>query len=168
MKKIISLLLLLTASWITSADSTHFSVQVVATENPDLGHFREVTEFGSLYTEKTGEGLVRVKVGLYPSRGEAEQALRGVQAKGFSGAFITPATEQPATLPADGNIGSSTLVTNEITPDETLLQSESSQIIPEQLPAWGRLTEEQKRNVVYLDGVLHLRKNGEFIPLSGY
>ena len=167
MKKIISLLLLLTASWITLADSTHFSVQVAATKNPDLARFREVTEFGSLYTEETGEGLIRVKVGSYASRAEAEQALSGVQARGFTGAFITSATGQSASLP-DNTTPSSETITHEVASNEILPEPEENQVTPEQLPAWSRLTEDQKRDVVYLDGVLHLRRNGEFIPLSRY
>ncbi len=158
MKTIITSLLLLTASWNTLADSSHFSIQIAATQDANLARFREVTEFGTLSTEETGNGLIRVKIGSFKSRAEAELVLQNIQAKGFTEAFITSPANQTASLP-ETSIAS---VSANAEPQK------DSTAIPESSPAWSRLSEEQKRNVVYLDGVLHLRVNGEFIPLSSY
>ena len=160
MKTIITSLLLLTASWNTLADSSHFSIQIAATQDADLTRFREITEFGKLSTEETGSGLIRVKVGSFKSRADAERALQNIRAKGFAEAFITSPSIKVTSPPK--NTETETVNSTPIKPQD------NDVVIPEATPAWSRLTEEQKRNVVYLDGVLHLRVNGEFIPLSSY
>lgn len=164
MKKIIPLLLLLTASSITSADNTHFSVQVAAIKNPDLAHFREVAEFGSLYTEETRKGLTRVKVGSYTCRADAKRALKAIRGAGLTDAFITDSTKQFVTLPDETPVSFAAIVVS----NETQFQPEGSSVISQQLTPWARLNEEQRRDVIYQDGCLRLPQNGEFIPLSSY
>lgn len=160
MKTIITSLLLLTASWNTLADSSHFSIQIAATQDANLARFREVTEFGTLSTEETGSGLIRVKVGSFNSRSEAERVLQNIHAKGFSEAFITSPSAEASSLPENTSTATAS--------STTAVSQGSNAVIPEASPAWSRLSEEQKRNVVYLDGVLHLRVDGAFIPLSSY
>lgn len=129
-----------------------FSIQILASENPDITHLKTSIGPKEIYTEKTSSGLTRVKVGSYSSRMEAEQDLNSVKSQGFSDAFVTTYSGNKSTVSSKDH--------HEHTPGK-----KHSHSTPES-PALARLTEEQKRNVVYLDGVLHLLENGTFTPLS--
>lgn len=145
-------ILLLSVSFNSFADAHRFSIQILASESPDIEALRASGGFDELYTEETGFGLTRVKVGAYSSRGEAERDLSNVKEKGFPDAFITSSSNQK----------SAQVMTSVPTP----LSSNSSPLSHQQSPGWSKLTEEQKRNIVYLDGELHLHEGDEFIPLS--
>ena len=129
-----------------------FSIQILASESPDLTHLKTSIGTNEIYTEKTNTGLTRVKVGSYNSKIDAEQDLNTVKSKGFPDAFVTTYNGNKSTVPPKEH--------HEHTSDNK--HSHSTQ----EPPALMRLTEEQKRNVVYLDGVLHLHENGTFTPLS--
>lgn len=143
----------------TQADNSQFSIQVVASESPDLANFKELLEFGSPYIENTDNSLVRVKVGSFSSRVNAEKALEKIRNKGFKDAFISSYTGKAVTF-AEKKIIPTTIIKK---------ASYGNKLAdPETTKGWAKLSEGQKKNVVYLDGILHLHVDGDFIPLSNY
>lgn len=159
MKTKLIFLFLLTASWGALAGDAQFSIQVAAVkETSKLAFFKQSTGFDSLYTEETESGLVRIKLGAYRSREEAKKDLFVIKRKGFPQAFITANTRRPA-------VKSPIIYSKPHAISEPI---KSDHPDPSSSPAWSTLTEVQKRNVVYVDGVLHLHEGGKFIPLSSY
>lgn len=138
-------LLLFVISYNSFAGAAMFSIQILASQSPDITALKASSGLDDVYTEETGFGLTRVKVGAYNNRDEAELDLESIQSNGFPDAFITSYKGQQSAVSAP-------------TPSRPLSHMKS--------PAWSRLTEEQKRNVVYLDGVLHLHEDDKFIPLA--
>lgn len=152
MKFKIILPLLLSVSFNSFADKHIFSIQILASENPDITSLKSSTGITDIYTEKTKSGLMRVKVGSYNSRIDANQDLNNIKSKGFPDAFVTTYNGNKSTVSSKDH--------HEHTPANK--HSHSTQ----ESPALAKLTADQKRNVVYLDGVLHLHENGTFTPLS--
>lgn len=152
-------------SWNVLADSSYYSIQVISAQSPNLSDYNKLSEFGSIYTEHTRGSAVRVKVGSYFKRENAEIALRKIRERGFPDAFISAYSEKTRPLPK--KLSRPLPILEEISDTEKLktpkLEKKPSPLSP---PMWSKLTPEQKRNVVYLDGILHLRVNDDFIPLS--
>jgi hypothetical protein len=144
------------------AENALFSIQIAATKTQTLEYYKQTTGFDSLYAEEA-LGLLRIKLGSYGSREEAEKNLISIKNKGFTDAFITPYTKNPE---ATTSINKSTAMLNEI--GVTKEYKESELLAPESSPAWTRLTDEQKKHLVYVDGVLHVNEGGKFTPLSKY
>ncbi len=157
-------LFLLAISLNALAKNALFSIQIAATEAPNLTFFKETTGFNSLYSEETESGLVRIKLGSYISREEAEQDLIKIKNKGFPDAFITSYTGKK-TIKSTKLKKQPAISSEEITINEP---KENKLLPPSSSPAWSKLTEAQKRNVVYVDGILHLRDGDKFIPLSNF
>jgi len=68
-----------------------------------LNRFNNLQNLGQVYAMPSGK-VYKIRLGVYASRQEAEQALRGVKAKGYSDAFIVQeagsgATTQPSSNP---------------------------------------------------------------------
>ena len=139
--KSIPLLLVLFAGTVR-ADS--YSVQIGTYRTPDRDALEErvPADLGELRSTTTPSGLTQFRVGDFASREDAEEALDTLRESGFDDAFVrrlgeTQAhTESESTKPRD---------------DSALLSS---------------LSEEERRNVVYLDGRLHRKVGDEFIPLE--
>ena len=178
------LLVLFTSSLNVLAENSLFSIQITATETPNLTFYKKTTGFDTLYSEETKSGLVRIKLGSYISRKEAEKDLKKIKNKGFPDAFVTSYTGKKLIKPA--KLEKSTLISNKkitvinkptknavLSPssDEEITISEPKEnklLPPSSSPAWSKLTEAQKRNVVYVDGILHLHEGDKFIPLSSF
>ena len=64
-----------------------YAVQVAAISQPEMERFSNLENLGQLYYRSEGR-LYKVRVGVFGSRQEAEQALSQVKRNGFSGAFI--------------------------------------------------------------------------------
>ncbi len=177
-------LFLLTTSLNVLAENSLFSIQITATEAPNLTFYKETTGFDTLYSEETKSGLVRIKLGSYTSRKEAERDLTKIKNKGFPDAFVTSYTGKK--LIKSAKLKKSPLISRKKTtiinkPKENAVLSPSSNeevtisepkenklLPPSSSPAWSKLTEAQKRNVVYVDGILHLHEGDKFIPLSSF
>lgn len=166
------LLFLLTTSLNALAENPLFSIQITATEAPNLTFFKESTGFDSLYSEETKSGLVRIKIGSYISRKTAERDLIKIKNKGFPDAFVTGYTGEK--LNKTTKLKKSPLISKSnvsVRSSEEVAISEPKEnklLPPSSSPAWSKLTETQKRNVVYVDGILHLHEGDKFIPLSSY
>jgi len=65
-----------------------YSVQVAALSSAALGNkFDNLNSIGDVYTVNEGNKY-KVRVGVFPSRADAEKALRSAKTKGYTGAFI--------------------------------------------------------------------------------
>ena len=64
-----------------------YAVQVAANSQLDLSRFAELENVGQLYYREEGN-LFKIRLGVYDSRGQVEDALRMVKSMGFDGAFI--------------------------------------------------------------------------------
>jgi tetratricopeptide (TPR) repeat protein/cell division septation protein DedD len=83
-----------------------FSVQVAAIEmgkSVDLSAYRnKLASLGNIYIHEEG-GFQKVRLGPFPSEGEAKKNLAGAKSKGYKSAFMVrqPATTVPALTPKD-------------------------------------------------------------------
>ncbi len=125
-----------------------YDIQLGAYKQYLEDNFLHLEEYGSLHTKNTKSGLTRVRIGHYESQSEAKQALKQIQANGFRDAFVVTSVSHPADLSA-----------------ELAVENYSR---PETMPIWQQLSNEQRRNVVYLDGVLYMKEGNDFISLSEY
>lgn len=117
-----------------------YSVQVGAFASPAQGFRESLTQYGSVTVDNSG-ALARFLVGNFKKRSEAELLRDELQREGFGDAFVR-------------SIGVVTDHAHESGP----VASEQARI--------DALSEEQRNNVVYLDGVLHLKNGDSFVPLK--
>ncbi|RME97078.1 MAG: hypothetical protein D6772_10910, partial [Bacteroidetes bacterium] len=75
----------------TSAIASGFAVQLAAVSKVDLNRFSNLSQLGTVYSVPSGN-VNKVRLGVFATRAEAEQALRGVKSRGYKDAFIV--TEQ--------------------------------------------------------------------------
>lgn len=66
---------------------TGFAVQVAAISSPSLDQFADLASLGNVYYAEQA-GRYKIRVGVYPTREEAENALRSAKAKGYPTSFI--------------------------------------------------------------------------------
>ncbi len=68
-----------------------YAVQLESSRKPQLADYAVISEYGTLYTYRPrgGQGLVRVRMGYYRSRAEAEAILEKIRAQGFSDAYLS-------------------------------------------------------------------------------
>jgi len=125
-----------------------YDIQLGAYKRYVEDNFIHLEQYGSLYTKNTKRGLTRVRIGHYESQSEARKALKQIQASGFRDAFMVTSVTDSADSTAD-------------------LAAETYSR-PETMPIWQQLSDEQRRNVVYLDGVLYIKEGNDFISLSEY
>ena len=164
MKSRLFFLFLVSVSANVLAENTLLSIQIAATKTQTLEYYKQATGFDSLYADETIIGLLRIKLGSYASREEAEKNLVTIKNKGFTDAFITPYTKNLTTI-SESNIRPSSVI-NKI---GLIKEDKKSELLdPKRSPAWVRLTNEQRKNIVYVDEVLHINEGGNFIPLSNY
>ncbi len=64
-----------------------YAVQVAAMSKPSLDGFRDLLQFGQIYS-KEENGMHKVRVGVFATRSEAQQALAQIKRKGYSKAFL--------------------------------------------------------------------------------
>jgi tetratricopeptide (TPR) repeat protein len=88
-----------------------FAVQVAAIGTPSLDRFDDLRNLGSVYY-KTAGATYKIRVGVFNSRSDAENALRQIKAKGYQGAFIvqeegsdTGVKGAPQTQPSTAGFG---------------------------------------------------------------
>jgi len=64
-----------------------YAVQVAAVEKLEPEKYANLSSFGNIYYAIV-DGVYKVRVGVYPYREEAEEAVEQVQRKGYQGAFL--------------------------------------------------------------------------------
>lgn len=167
--KIITLFLaLFLVSFSVQADDVYvsdgsYAVQLGAYKNPDMTIFSILDEYGTVYTEASADGLTRIKLGNYASRSEAESVLKAIRNIGYRDAFLSPAGDAVSSI--DSDIPMAEIVSHV---PSSFSYGREGYVNPESLPIWSQLSDYQRENVIYLDGVLHIDEDGQFIPLSDY
>ena len=164
MKVITLFLMLFFAGFSVQADDVHvgegsYAIQLGAYKNPDMTIFSILDEYGTVYTVLSSDGLTRIKLGNYASRAEAEEVLKAIRNIGYRDAFLSSAGG------VDENIPMAEIISP--APSSSSYGREGY-VNPESLPIWSKLSDYQRENVIYLDGVLHIEEDGQFIPLSDY
>ena len=152
---------LMLVSFNAFGEDNTYTIQLEASKQPDLNRYSTIEQYGVLYTEETNRGLVRVRIGNYDSTSEAKSALGQIKSQGFNDAYIT-VTSADAGATSQPLADSYSLIPASSAPGDTPIRS------PESLPIWHDLSEEQRANVVYLDGVLHIKEGDTFTPLSQF
>ena len=149
MKKTI-LLFVLTYLCSTSLLASDYAIQLESSKNPQLSRFKQVATLGKLYTEPYKNGYIRTRLGLYNSKAQALKILESVHHAGFSDAFIVYEKDAVASSKHTA----------------VKAQHDMDSFDVKTLPEWAELTPEQQKNIVYLDGVLHIKNGNHFTPLK--
>lgn len=153
-------LLAIILSGVGHADS--FDVQIGAYRNPDNARIDLPANVGELRSILGPSGLTRFVVGPFANRAEAELALARLEAAGFGDAFIR--VTQDGSTAASRSALTQTAVS--YTKDESVAdqRSDASSVSQRDLDIFMSLSEEERRDLVFLDGRLHKKVGDEFIP----
>ena len=131
-------------------------MQLEASKSPNLDRYKDLTEHGRLYTVAADHGYTRTRLGPYENKSKALDVLDKVHAAGYTDAFI--AKQQ------NGDTTSS--VSSSMKSPASKYQYDIENFDVRTLKEWKMLTPEQQANLVYLDGVLHVKNGNKFIPLD--
>jgi tetratricopeptide (TPR) repeat protein len=71
----------------TAPVTNGFSVQVAALSKPGLDQFSGLTSIGQVYS-KVENGVYKIRVGVFGTRAQADQALKSIKTDGYKEAFI--------------------------------------------------------------------------------
>lgn len=68
-----------------------YAIQLESSRKPNLDDYQGILHLGTLYTyrDKKDKALIRVRIGYYPTRQDADRALIRIRNKGFHDAYIT-------------------------------------------------------------------------------
>lgn len=95
----------------TTSVGSGFAVQLAAVSKVDLNRFNSLQNLGQVYAMPSGN-VYKVRLGVFATRQEAEQALRGVKSKGYNDAFIVQeAGSTTSTQPSPGPVTTPTNTT---------------------------------------------------------
>jgi tetratricopeptide (TPR) repeat protein/cell division septation protein DedD len=76
-----------------------FAVQLAAlSAQPNLSAYRNLGNLGTVYARED-QGVFKVRVGVYPTRTQAEAALRTAKQQGYANAFIVEESNTPTSAP---------------------------------------------------------------------
>lgn len=74
-----------------STISSGYAVQIAALSSPRLEEFSSLMNIGQVYS-KQDRSIYKIRVGIFPTRGQAESALTSIRRRGYPEAFIVPET----------------------------------------------------------------------------
>ncbi len=139
------------------AMAEHFGVQVGAYRSLSDSTLEQASALGSVTKVSAGE-LTTVVIGQFESYESALQALDNIKANGFADAFVRrlPHSE-PA--PSDVSHAGDYESHSHGGVEHVHLPSDIEQRL-------ARMTEEQRKDIVILDGKLHRKVGEQFIPLD--
>lgn len=135
-----------------------FDVQIAALKNPDAAQIELPTDVGELRSTFGADGLTRFLVGPFVSRADADQARDRLRAAGFSGSFVR--ANQDAGFAVDRRD-----VASSNPPSSAAIADSGSSVSQRDLETLQSLSDEERRDLVYLDGKLHRKVGDDFIPL---
>jgi len=124
---------------------TEYFIQIGALKHPQASFAHKASGFGEVRAVKIRSGITRYQVGPFPSRIEAEGRLRDVRAAGYPDAFVRRGGEQ---------------ATREGVRPKAAPGNQAALLAG--LPATARA------RLIYIDGSLHVREEGRFIPVEEY
>lgn len=137
-----------------------------------VGAYRESTDhilaqahsLGEVSTRASGT-LTFVSIGKYESRDSANADLYRIQTGGFSDAFVRR-------IPRNAREQTASINTSKIShshghdSESHSHGDESHEHLPEPIQRkLDKLTDEEKKNAVILDGKLHIKRGNDFIPI---
>lgn len=129
-----------------------YAIQLEASKSPHLPRFDTLHAYGSLYTEAADNGYIRTRLGPYDSKDQARETLQQIHDVGFPEAIMVKhqsgGVSQPVAL------------------KNTTQTSDIENFDVKTLKEWNMLTPEQQKNLVYLDGKLHIKDGDSFTPLA--
>jgi len=124
----------------TQMDETPvYAIQLESSRKPHLADYALISEYGTLYTYRPRgtQGLVRVRMGYYHSRAEAEAALEKIRAQGFSDAYLSrvrdPGRDRAVLMPSPAPVKAAARppqTTAETSPQKKELQATVSTQLP--------------------------------------
>jgi len=86
-------LLMSTFCWASNdneaAKETLYAIQLGASSQPDMKRYAKVKSYGYLYTVDAQNGMLRVMLGTYTSKSQANKVLSKVKSRGFKDAFVS-------------------------------------------------------------------------------
>lgn len=154
------LVVLMLIGWTTTASASEYTIQVGAFKNPSQSYADSLRSLGEVNTAQSSSGVTVFTVGRYNSVDAAKGDLNRI-ADQYPGAFVRnmPASARSAEFASNG--GSTSSASESAPARETGNSSPDTQL-------WESLSESERRRVVYLDGVLHLKQGDQFVPLDEY
>ncbi|PSR12773.1 MAG: hypothetical protein DA408_13615 [Bacteroidetes bacterium] len=108
-----------------------YAIQLAALSKLDLSRYSSLNNLGQVYGVPAGN-IYKVRLGVYGTRQEAEQALRGVKSKGYNDAFIVTEAGSSTT----GNVPNTSPVSQPTTQPTTQPTSNYSYLV--QLGAYSK------------------------------
>ncbi len=95
MRLVILMLSMLASTFCWASDSTEaaketlYAIQLGASSQPDMKRYAKIKSYGYLYTVDAQNGMLRVMLGTYTSKSQANKVLSKVKSRGFKDAFIS-------------------------------------------------------------------------------
>lgn len=148
-------LMLALMGWSTTASATEYSIQVGAFKSPSQAYADDLRSYGEVNTAQGGSGVTVFTVGRYNSLDAAKADLNRV-ADDYPGAFVR-------NMPAAARSADQAIPRKAATQQSSTPKTQTSDTM-----LWESLSESERRRVVYLDGVLHLKQGDQFVPLAEY
>lgn len=149
----VNLTLLTIALFTSQVYANEYAIQLEASKAPELSRYQQLDTLGQLYTTPTGTGYTRARLGPFSNKEDALDALNKVHAAGYQDAFLAKENRDNETQSLSSNPVSSN-------PEDIYNFDVKT------LPVWQKLTTQQRENLVYLDGKLHIKNGDDFTPIE--
>ena len=152
-----------------------YTVQIGAFRNPSNSFVADARLVATVYVTERSGGVKALSVGSYESRVGADQALDELQVY-YPDAYVATLSDQAMEFTSSGTMverqtasvsQASLAAATSAEPAATSSVRRSSPSANEQ-SLLDRLSESERRRVVYLDGILHVKTGTEFVPLRDY
>lgn len=148
-----------------------YTVQIGAFRNPSNSYVADARLVATVYVTERRSGIKALSVGNYESRVSAESALDELQVY-YPEAFVATLSDEALEFSSNGtlvepqvSIASKGTQDTNVAPS-TPRRSRGPSADEQQL--LDQLSESERRRVVYLDGILHVKTGTEFVPLRDY
>ncbi len=153
-----------TALLLASPAFAEYTIQVGAFGKPSQAFADRVRELGEVNTTQNARGMTVFTVGRYATSDAANADIERVRRE-FPDAFVrsmpdsarSPDAKANAVAAADDTQGAERAGYPRLISGTT----RDSEL-------WNSLSAEERRRVVYLDGVLHVKEGESFVPLAEY
>lgn len=153
------------------SDSKVYSVQFISYAYSNVIDWEQFSYLGDVRIDATG-GKVKLLSSIFYDKESARAHASTLASEGYPGAFIREINEGMLLSPYDNFVSTPyTLSSSETisTGTSTVSHSSTSSFAdPYQSSVYTNLSEAEKDLVVYLDGVLNIKQNNAFVPLSSY
>lgn len=148
--------------WSATTHAAEYAIQVGAFKSPSQSYAENLRSYGEVNSSQSSSGATVFTVGRYSSVDEAKGDLNRI-ASDYPGAFVR---NLPSSASSSGNVSNNRQLASQKAAPRKAATPQSRQTPDTQL--WESLSESERRRVVYLDGVLHLKQGDQFVPLAEY